>query len=263
MSSSQQFINSNNQSLLWKVINNTPQTIHFFEGAPPGEKERWFQQCMGQIYNQHVGQNISIRDLNKKAIDFMLQTLNKRFVANASATERLVATGPSANAPIEERQSINKPMIVSKPMTTTALSMNDQFARRQAEYDSMVKKEVPTHNFTENVKDEAILDLNSVVEAYKRNRTEDVGVVIPPPSASPTQKLNLRSNNELETVSIHVEELPKKGVQWGQNTEHEFDNNHSIIEGRIVNIEKGINELKSQMSEILSILKVIPYQKTP
>lgn len=263
MSSSQQFINSNNQSLLWKVINNTPQTIHFFEGAPPGEKERWFQQCMGQIYNQHVGQNISIRDLNKKAIDFMLQTLNKR-LANASATERFVATGPSANAPItsaDERQSLNKPMIVSKPMTTTALSMNDQFARRQAEYDSMVKKEVPTHNFTENVKDEAIMDLNSVVEAYKRNRTEDVGVVIPPPS--PTQKLDLRSSNELETVSIHVEELPKKGVQWGQNTEHEFDNNHSIIEGRIVNIEKGIAELKSQMSEILSILKAVPYQKIP
>jgi hypothetical protein len=148
-------------------------------------------------------------------------------------------------------------------MTTTALSMNDQFARRQAEYDSMVKKEIPTHNFTENVKDEAILDLNSVVEAYKRNRTEDVGVVIPPPSPSPSQKLNLRSNNELESVSIHVEELPKKGVQWGQNTEHEFDNNHSIIEGRIVNIEKGINEIKSQMSEILSILKVIPYPKIP
>lgn len=252
MSSSQQFINSNNQSLLWKVINNTPQTIHFFEGAPPGEKERWFQQCMGQIYNQHVGQNISIRDLNKKAIDFMLQTLNKRLVANAPIT------GPPITPSLEER---HKPMIVSKPMTTTALSMNDQFARRQAEYDSMVKKEVPTHNFTENVKDEAILDLNSVVEAYKRNRTEDIGVVIPPPS--PTQKLDLRPNNELEPVSIHVEELPKKGVQWGQNTEHEFDNNHSIIEGRIVNIEKGINELKSQMSEILSILKVIPYQKIP
>jgi hypothetical protein len=254
MSSSQQFINSNNQSLLWKVINNTPQTIHFFEGAPPGEKERWFQQCMGQIYNQHVGQNISIRDLNKKAIDFMLQTLSKRL-----ATERLanapVANAPVANAPITGPSAINKPMIVSKPMTTTALSMNDQFARRQAEYDSMVKKEIPTHNFTENVKDEAILDLNSVVEAYKRNRTEDAGVVIPPPSPSPTQKLNLRSNNELEPVSIHVEELPKKAVQWGQNTEHEFDNNHSIIEGRIVNIERGIAELKSQMSEILNIIR--------
>jgi hypothetical protein len=241
------------------VINNTPQTIHFFEGAPPGEKERWFQQCMGQIYNQHAGQNISIRDLNKKAIDFMLQTLNKRL----GATERLATEQLVANAPITGPSAINKPMIVSKPITTTALSMNDQFARRQAEYDSMVKKEIPTHNFTENVKDEAILDLNSVVEAYKRNRTEDVGVVIPPPSPSPSQKLNLRSNNELESVSIHVEELPKKGVQWGQNTEHEFDNNHSIIEGRIVNIERGINEIKSQMSEILSILKVIPYPKIP
>ena len=251
MSSSQQFINSNNQSLLWKVINNTPQTIHFFEGAPPGEKERWFQQCMGQIYNQHVGQNISIRDLNKKAIDFMLQTLNKRLVANAPVLTGPANTGPATFGPsLEERQ---KPMIVSKPMSVTTLSMNDQFARRQAEYDSMVKKEVPVAQFTENVKDEAILDLNSVVEAYKRNRTEDAGVVIPPPS--PTQKLNLRSNNELEPVSIHVEELPKKAVQWGQNTEHEFDNNHSIIEGRIVNIERGIAELKSQMSEILNIIR--------
>ena len=115
--------------------------------------------------------------------------------------------------------------------------------RRQAEYDSMIKKEVPTPHFTENVKDEAILDLNSVVEAYKRNRNEDVDIIIP--------------SSNLVTPNLVTPNLvsQKKVVQWGENIEHVFDNNSSIIENKIINIERGIEELKSKLNDILSILQ--------
>jgi hypothetical protein len=102
----------------------------------------------------------------------------------------------------------------------------------------MVKKEVPTPTFTENVKDEAILDLNSAVEAYRRNRNEDAGIIIPPPASA-----------NAEPISIKIEELPKKVVQWGDNTEHIFDNNYSV------SLEKDIAEIKSQLKEILTLLR--------
>ena len=74
MSSIQQFINNTNQSLLWKVINNTPQMIHYFSNAPPGEREKWFQYTIGQVYNQYKGLNTPLKEINKRAIDVMLQS---------------------------------------------------------------------------------------------------------------------------------------------------------------------------------------------
>jgi hypothetical protein len=305
--SSQQFINSNNQSLLWKVINNTPQMIHYFATAPPGEKEKWFQYIIGQIYNQYKGQNLSLKDMNKRAIDVMLQVLT-----------------PSLK-PSLQHQPFNQLKSQSQQ------SVNDQFSRRQAEYDLMVKKEMPTPHFTENVKDEAIVDLNSAVEAYKRNRNEDADVVIPKPKdiniglkdavgahpSVPLEKLDLSNAQPIEisivdisqtsqhgstfdissrsqqhgisrpdsllhpytiktpTLSAVISEqggadcafemrnglikerqVPLKAVQWGNNTEHIFDNNNSIIQNNIETkldaIEKDIRDIKSKLIEILS-----------
>jgi hypothetical protein len=228
--SQQQFISANNQSLLWKVINNTPQVIRYFEGAPPGEKEKWFQYIIGQIFNQYRGQNIPLKELNKRAIDVMLQQLTPSLTPSRSNSLTLT---PSLTPSPTLTQSNS---LKQRPPT-----IQDQFTRRQAEYESMVKKEVPTPTFTENVKDEAILDLNSAVEAYRRNRNEDAGIIIPPPPAA-----------NAEPISIKIEELPKKVVQWGDNTEHIFDNNYSV------SLEKDIAEIKSQLKEILTLLRKPP-----
>ena len=255
--SSQQFVSSNNQSLLWKVINNTPQTINYFADAPHGEKEKWFQYIIGQIYNQYRGQNFSLKDMNKRAIDAMLQTLAPL------QTKSPYQSTPYQSAPLQSAtKSPSAPMPVVR---TKEQTLNDQFSRRQAEYDLMTKKETPTPHFTENVKDEAILDLNSAVEAYKRNRNEDLDVILPPPPSANDKpldkplplKLNLK---DAQPISLSVEEeLPKKVVQWGDNTEHVFDNNNSIIQNNIETkldaIEKDIQDIKSKLVEILSLLQ--------
>jgi hypothetical protein len=219
--------------------------INYFSGAPPGEREKWFQYIIGQIYKQYVGQNIGLKEMNKRAIDVMLQTLSQPLSPQHSPQPQ--------PQPLQQFNQLK---------SHSQQSLNDQFSRRQAEYDLMVKKETPTPHFTENVKDEAIVDLNSAVEAYKRNRNEDADVVIPKPkdtkdaSATPLQKLDLSNT---QPISLVVEEIStKKGVQWGNNTEHVFDNNHSIIqnniETRLTTIEKDIKEMKSTLLEILSKL---------
>ena len=253
-----QFIHNNNQSLLWKVISNTPQTINYFANAPPGEKERWFQTVIGHIYKQYNGQNISLRDMNKRAIDFMLQSL-----APKTSVPKLPSESASASAPYPLLQSQ-----ASVPYKTREQQVNDQFTRRQAEYESMIKKETPIPHFIENVKDEAILDLGSAVKEYMKQRNQDSEVNLPlqqsttqlslqqsttqsPLQQSATQlplKLDLKNT---EPISITVDELPSKKVQWGENTEHVFDKNESIIHY----LEKDILELKTKLDQIIALLQ--------
>ena len=247
-----QFIHSNNQSLLWKVINNTPQTINYFANAPSGEKEKWFQTVIGHVYNQYNGQNISLRDMNKRSIDFMLQSL-----APKTSVPKLPSESASASAPYPLLQSQ-----ASVPYKTREQQVNDQFTRRQAEYESMIKKETPTPHFIENVKDEAILDLGSAVKEYMKQRNQDSEVNLPPapaplaqPSTTPLTpaqpsalKLDLKNT---EPISLTVDELPSKKVQWGENTEHVFDKNESIIHY----LEKDILELKTKLDQIIALLQ--------
>jgi hypothetical protein len=132
----------------------------------------------------------------------------------------------------------------------------------------MIKKETPTPHFIENVKDEAILDLGSAVKEYMKQRNQDSEVNLPPapapapaplaqPSTTPLTpaqpsalKLDLKN---AEPISLTVDELPSKKVQWGENTEHIFDKNDSII--NYSQLEKDILEIKNKMDQILALLQ--------
>ena len=278
-----QFIHSNNQSLLWKVINNTPQTINYFTNAPPGEKERWFQSVIGHVYKQYNGQNISLRDMNKRAIDSMLQSLQvpvqqtqvqqmpvQQVQVQQMSYQSGQHTAPFQSAPTAPFQSApsvpfqSAPSVPYQSVKNREQQLTDQFTRRQAEYETMVKKDVPTPHFTENVKDEAILDLGSAVKEYMKQRDQDIE--IPKPTASlsvplttslPSVPLKFDLKNA-EPISLAVEELPSpsamllKKVQWGENTEHVFDKNESIV---IARLEKDIAEMKLKLDEILALLQ--------
>ena len=269
-----QFVHSNNQSLLWKLISNTPQTINYFANAPHGEKEKWFQTIIGHVYNQYNGQNISLRDINKRAIDFMLQSLHVQQpsvpLQSASQTPLQSASQTPYQVPLQSAQV---------PYQSREQQLTDQFTRRQAEYESMVKKDVPTPHFTENVKDEAILDLGSAVKEYMKQRDQDIE--IPKPIDSPTNALQSPSAlttpsaltsasqspsalkldlKNAEPISLTVDELPLKKVQWGENTEHVFDKNESIAFDKnesniLVKMEKDILEMKTKLEEILALLQ--------
>ena len=285
---SAQFIHSNNQSLLWKVINNTPQTINYFANAPPGEKERWFQSVIGHVYTQYNGQNISLRDMNKRAIDSMLQSLQapvqqvqvqqtqvQQMPMQQMGYQSAQPTSPYQSVPYQST-TLAQPTAPYQSVKNREQQLTDQFTRRQAEYETMVKKDVPTPHFTENVKDEAILDLGSAVKEYMKQRDQDIEIPkpattafqsvpsttafqlapsVPLPSVPlPSVPLKFDLKNA-EPISIAVEELPfpsARKVQWGENTEHVFDKNESIV---IAKLEKDIAEMKLKLDEILALLQ--------
>ena len=188
--------------------------ISFFAGAGAGDKERWFQQIIGHVYEDNVRKstNLGLREMNKGAIDLMVELLKK---AQAQAQhQHQTQPEPQQHVlepdPIENMQNTQ---IINKPGVFNTSSMENQFELRRKEYENMTKKTVPTPTFKENVKDEAIGDIGSAVNEYMKQRDLDSKMFAP----------------KEPVVLLNVEEIDNnfsaKKVKWGENTEHVYKEN--------------------------------------
>lgn len=235
-----QFIQQNNQNLLWKIINNTPQMIDFFGGSASGVKERWFQQVIRHVYENNLGpnSNLGIRELNRVAIDLMVDLLKKAKTKDRVQTKDHMQTNDhmqtkehvqTKEAPIENLDNHQKPHVINKPGSHVASSMENQFELRRKEYENMTKKTVPVPNFTENIKDEAINDIGMAVNEYMKQREQDSKLF------SPKEPLAPISMEVIETVGpLDIEEIDSnfsgKKVKWGENVEHVYKENGATIQ---------------------------------
>ena len=222
-----QYLNESNQSMIWKVINNAPQVIQYFKQYPPGTKEQWFQSIIKNVYYQFNGSNLSLKELNKRTLDFMLQSIETQPHQQQKAPQLQPSFVDQTNF-IKPREQI----------------VSEQFELRKKEYESMTKKTVPKPEFTNAIKDEAINDIGSAVEEYMKQRNADI------PTYSPIQPK--------EEIELNVEEIPqtidqKKRVQWGDNSEHTFDNKQPVIDyaEKIKTLENSIQIMDVLIKELM------------
>ena len=248
-----QFIQQGNQSLLWKIINNTPQMIQFFAGAAPGEKERWFQQVVGHVYEDNARNptNVSLRDLNKVAIDLMVDLLRKAQAQHQSQTPQQQVLQQD---PIENMKNTQ---IINKPSVSNSSSMESQFELRRKEYENMTKKTVPTPAFKENIKDEAIGDIGSAVSEYMKQRDLDAKMFAPKEPLAP-----VKDSAQKTDISIEIEEIDNnfsaKKVKWGENTEHVYKENdkmHDILE-MLETLTKKIDEQGALIKTLIEKINI-------
>ena len=200
-----QYLNETNQNMIWKVINNAPQIIQYFQKYPPGTKEKWFQSIIGNIYQQFNGSSLSLKELNKRTLDFMLQSIE----------------APPLNQPQSfnnQQQGFQPAFDPNNTVKPREQILTEQFEMRKKEYESMVKKPVPKAEFANAIKDDVINDIGSAVEEYMKQRNADIPAYAP-----------IKTNEE---IKLNVEELPepKKRVQWGDNSERTFDNQQPVID---------------------------------
>jgi len=262
---SNQFVQEPNQNMLWKIVNSTTQLSEFFRALPPGTKEEWFKGIIHQVYGETYGRNVPLRDINKRALDAMLesiQVLKKR-------------QQQSSQPSYQQQQQFPQPSIQSSAAFRDSREnqMMDQFNRRQAEYESMTKKPTPTPVFNDSIKDEAIQDISKAVSEYMSLRDADMIIPQTPP-ASPTlaalpSASPLQGQGRIqiaEAISITLDEhepstYQKKQVQWGENTEHVFDKTQSIYETalmkKIQSLEEKIDAMTVKMDQIIEANKKI------
>ena len=210
--------------------------IRFFEGAVAGEKERWFQKVVGHVYEDTVrnSPHLSLREMNKVAIDLMVELLKKGQQAQAQAQQQ------------QQQEPAHKPaQIINKPSVSNSSSMENQFEMRRKEYENMTKKTVPTPSFTENIKDEAIGDIGLAVDEYMKQRDMDSKMFAP--------------KEPLVPVEIQIEEIDNtfsaKKVKWGENTEHVYkssDDTTSI--GKILELLETLSKKVDEQGEMIKTL---------
>jgi hypothetical protein len=256
-----QFIQQGNQNLLWKIINNTPQMIQFFTGAAPGDKERWFQQIIGHVYedNARNSTNVSLRDLNKVAIDLMVDLLRKAQAQMQHQSQTQVQPQQQVLQP-DPIENIQNTQIINKPSVSNSSSMESQFELRRKEYDNMTKKTVPTPAFKENVKDEAIGDIGSAVNEYMKQRDLDSKMFAPKEPLVAGDVLEIKKT-PVARVQLDIEEIDNnfsaKKVKWGENTEHVYKENdkmHDVLE-MIGTLTKKIDEQGALIKTLIEKLE--------
>jgi hypothetical protein len=220
-----QYLNETNQNMIWKVINNAPQIIQYFQKYPPGTKEKWFQSIIGNIYQQFNGSSLSLKELNKRTLDFMLQSieappLNQPVVSPSfnNQPQSFNNHQPQSFNNQQQQQGFQPAFDPNNTVKPREQILTEQFEMRKKEYESMVKKPVPKAEFANAIKDDVINDIGSAVEEYMKQRNADIPAYAP-----------IKTNEE---IKLNVEELPepKKRVQWGDNSERTFDNQQPVID---------------------------------
>ena len=259
---SNQFVQEPNQNMLWKIVNSTTQLSEFFRVLPPGTKEEWFKGIIHQVYGETYGRNVPLRDINKRALDAMLesiQVLKKRQQSSLSQQQQQPqqASYQSSSAFRDSREN----------------QIMDQFNRRQAEYESMTKKPAPTPVFNDSIKDEAIQDISKAVSEYMSLRDADImppTTLVAPPAPSlvgaPQAPSSGPSRIQIaEAISITLDEqepsnYQKKQVQWGENTEHVFDKTQSIYETALMKkiqaLEEKMDAMAAKLDQIIENLSI-------
>jgi hypothetical protein len=258
-----QFVQENNQIMLWKIVNNTSQLVDFFAPMKPGFKEEWFKSIIHQVYGETQGRNVSLRDINKRALDCMLESIRKM-----SAEKRPLAQAPTTftQAPTTFTQAPSLASSLTPSVQTSASfrdsresQMMEQYNRRQVEYESMTKKTVPTPTFNDSIKDEAIQDITKALNEYKNIRDADIMPSSMPSSNIQDPPIRIQISDPVD-ISLDAQEPTshRKQVQWGENTEHLFDKTQSIYESTLMKkiqaLEDKINNISSKMDSMLEVI---------
>ncbi len=249
--------------MLWKIVNNTSQLVDFFAPMKPGFKEEWFKSIIHQVYGETQGRNVSLRDINKRALDCMLESIRKM-----SAEKRPLAQAPTTftQAPTTFTQAPSLASSLTPSVQTSASfrdsresQMMEQYNRRQVEYESMTKKTVPTPTFNDSIKDEAIQDITKALNEYKNIRDADIMPSSMPSSNIQDPPIRIQISDPVD-ISLDAQEPTshRKQVQWGENTEHLFDKTQSIYESTLMKkiqaLEDKINNISSKMDSMLEVI---------
>lgn len=251
-----QFVQENNQIMLWKIVNNTSQLVEFFAPMKPGFKEEWFKGIIRQVYAETQGRNISLRDINKRALDYMLESIRKM-----SAEKRPLAptTFTQGQGPMSATSLVTSVQTSASFRDSRESQMMEQYNRRQVEYESMTKKTVPTPTFNDSIKDEAIQDITKALNEYKNIRDADIMPMTNTLSNIQDPPIRIQISDPID-ISLETQEPTshRKQVQWGENTEHLFDKTQSIYESALMKkiqaLEDKINDITSKLDSMLEVI---------
>jgi len=215
------YIHAENQEILWQIL----QTVPALQTFQCPDKPAWFRSIVSKFYEANqfkLFSSAELQQMNRDTIAYMVRELNQATVANASTTvSTSAASGPTEVAPIHPDENLHsysftnsflpgtsafestdvaihdngatipKMGVHPKTVTRNYLSqqkqsvVNERFAQRQQEYDTMIKGVAPKPiDFRQPMTsmDDGILEnISDLVQKYRQERD----LLSEPPPALP------------------------------------------------------------------------------
>jgi hypothetical protein len=243
------YITKENQEMLWTLIHKTPQINTYFENKTSSEKTEWFKHAIQTFYAKHQFRELSIPELqevNKDTLTYMLHyvrpvSYGMQTVASEAAWPKPVASEAAWPKPVASEAAWPKPTTMqNQPVFSRNQSglnsgntMESQFQVRQQEYTQMLDKPTPDSvNFREKVDDQAISNMEELIEQHRRQREKELAEFAPPPLQSPIStepQVSSETKVNAENIKFQVDEPP------------------NILEEKIKSLESMVLELKAEV----------------
>lgn len=261
------FIHTENQTLLWNIISNMDITNAIFvQGSP--QKSIWFKNIIEEFYIRHYGKNLTptnLRELNREVIAYMVENLKSMY----KRPTQVVHAPAAQTQPIYLQKEAQTKTPYREPQTEYSRNSgggnadvyNDLFNKRQKDYESMSAKPLPPEvNFSENLKDEPISNMEELIKAQQKQREYDMSL-LQPQNAGQTNHPILTIHKQDDMV-IPVDGIidgePKKKVSWSD--EHELKADILTIKQQI---ETLFDKLDSFRGDIIAEIKGLLTEKSP
>lgn len=218
------YIHPENQTLLWNII----QKSSAFNNLGPNQRS-WFKNIIQMFYDRPHDANVTVQQLNRATITYMVDALK----------------------PNDPGSPKNEPMAYLE-LPNRAVAVTSAFDQRQKQYETMLQKPAaPEIDFREKIEDEAISNMDELIEQHKKQRETELAQYssVPVPSqnkikildnispGSPTSEKNVRFSPIIENIEANQPRLE--------------------LATELTEIKQSIQTLQEQMAAINENLKLL------
>ena len=165
------FISNKNQELLWKVINNNS----YINEMDLSLKIEWFKQTIGIFFDMYREKKLNKKDLKKINKDFVERISKdvKYMIELKEKEEKILLEREKEIEKEKERQNEFVLETLSERLAPQSDEINKKYNERQENYNDLLNKKVPDEiDFSENMNDNKIKDMEELLEKERRQREE-------------------------------------------------------------------------------------------
>ena len=252
-----QFLERTNQTLLWEMIHRHEHLNNVFETEQ--QKQEWFKHNISKRYDilnreQTPISREQLSSINKEVLSNMwveiqnLYTEQKTRANTHMNSQTQPQTQPQTNC-LESTYSRSSPK---------QDSYNTNFENRQQEYNTLFQRPVPTDvDFTEKTHDDAITNMDELIEQAKRERQQEYTQYSPPaPSLNISEDISENLVAEAlmtETLIAEVEPSVSK-VNFSIDPPREFVD-VGIFNKYVLETNERIDKLSQRIELLETIVK--------
>jgi len=227
------FIHSENQQLLWNIINKTEHFQRFFHPGSQFDPNVWFRNIIQSFYVQNqsnITNSADLNQLNRIVITHMVENLKGKLEPRepSAINQNSIGSQFTRNSFMESKEEI----------------YNRQFKERQQQYNSLLEKpKPPTVNFGDTIKDEVISNMDEVMKAHMKQREEEIQRLAPKKGLVIDKQNDIDIHNTILTIDSN-EEKTKKSVSWKENIE-----TSSLLNQEVVELKSQVLELRTKFEK--------------